>query len=968
MKHNIITFLLMATSIVNTTAQSIQSGVVKEYNERLEKTPLEYVEISISNAASTASDENGNFLLEFRTLKPGDKVNVRRIEKLGYEIFNKEALEQWYISRENTPFSIVMCKSERFKRIRDNYSRISSESYERQFRKEESLLADMLKNGQLKEVEYEKALKKLNENYDRQLENLDNYIDRFARIDLSELSAAEAEIIEFVQCGEIEKAIELYEQQNLEEKYKEQVLVKQKAKNVIDTLAIVQKQATISRDSLFASIKRKNEMLRLAGGKENYEKIRKSFKEVAITDTTYFDAVFEYAEFANSQNIFDDAIKYYKICLQLTDKNTEKCHLFEKIGIIQHKQNHFNEAEDALMASLNTAIILWEQDSINYRIYIARTKESIARLHYKMNNYNEANKFYLSALEHYYILYENQYDILKDIAEIQADLCEMYIDMRKFGDSDIFASIAEKSIATLYHDFPEKYRPEMARIKKAIGRNHRLFMRFDDAENAYKKSCELYLELFNNNPSAFRPQIADIYSKLSELYTKMHKFEDSKKYAKLALEQYDTLIIESNDAYLPSIANFRNQQANICREMRRFKEMKQYAKDFYEIINKLYTQYPDVYRFELCNANMNLAISYAMNNELNEAEKHFLYSNLLADTLCKKYPEAYLPTYLSTTKNLGSLYSMLHQYDKDSLYSSQAINISKKLYESNPTVYKETMADMLYNYGVYHIKIDKYEVAAQILSQSEILYNDLTDVYPKIFMESYRKVLRAIGLSQGNMDNKEAQLQYLFKAYEKATILFKEDPDVYLKDYTQCLNDLAFFYQENNELEKSKSYYKESIELTRKLYNENPEAYALDMTEMLMTYALMFLQTKDYEKAYEIQKEATSIIEPLYEKYPQRILFTMALCYDMEAYLLYIYFIEDDKAEELYLKALPLFTSALEKYPSAKGNIINSRNILTDIYINKGEFSKAIEQMEAVLAMEPDNEIAIKNKKKLETQ
>ena len=208
-------------------AQSTQPGVVKEYNERLEKTPLDHVEINISNAASTVSDGKGNFMLQFRTLKPGDKVNVRRIEKLGYEIFNKEALEQWFISRENRPFTIVMCKSEKFKRIRDNYSRVSSQSYEKQLKKEEARLEAERKKGKLKEEEYDKALKKLNDDYDRQLDNLDNYVDRFARIDLSELSAIEAEIIELVQRGEIDKAIQLYEQQGLEEKYKQQVVIGQ---------------------------------------------------------------------------------------------------------------------------------------------------------------------------------------------------------------------------------------------------------------------------------------------------------------------------------------------------------------------------------------------------------------------------------------------------------------------------------------------------------------------------------------------------------------------------------------------------------------------------------------------------------------------------------------------------------------------------------------------------------------------
>ncbi|MDE5757611.1 MAG: hypothetical protein K2H85_03250, partial [Allobaculum sp.] len=111
-------------------AQTVQKGVVKEYNEKAQKTPLSGVELNVRSATSTVSDENGDFSLSFLTLKPGDKVNIRAIEKLGYEIFNKEAVEQWTLS-PNVPFVVVMCRSDKFKKIRDHYERSASANYKR---------------------------------------------------------------------------------------------------------------------------------------------------------------------------------------------------------------------------------------------------------------------------------------------------------------------------------------------------------------------------------------------------------------------------------------------------------------------------------------------------------------------------------------------------------------------------------------------------------------------------------------------------------------------------------------------------------------------------------------------------------------------------------------------------------------------------------------------------------------------
>ena len=82
-KYLFLTLLIM--SALGLSAQAVQDGIIKEYNEKNAKTPLSGVELNVRSAGSTVSDTDGEFSLRFLTLKPGEKVNVRRIEKLGYE-------------------------------------------------------------------------------------------------------------------------------------------------------------------------------------------------------------------------------------------------------------------------------------------------------------------------------------------------------------------------------------------------------------------------------------------------------------------------------------------------------------------------------------------------------------------------------------------------------------------------------------------------------------------------------------------------------------------------------------------------------------------------------------------------------------------------------------------------------------------------------------------------------------------
>ena len=245
----------------NVYAQAEQHGIVMEYNGREKKNPLSQVEIFVQNAGSTVSDADGRFLLKFRTLKAGDKVVVRRIEKTDYELFNRDALDQWNISRrEGEFFTIVMCRTDRLKDLRDHYYTLASQSYERQMKKESERLAALKREGRLQEAEYKKRLQMLRDEYEERLEHIDNYVDRFARIDLSELSEQEARIIEMVQQGDIDGAIKAYEEMELERQFEKAALIRQQTGRAIDSLKSYKACQEAYLDSLQKIIERHNQL------------------------------------------------------------------------------------------------------------------------------------------------------------------------------------------------------------------------------------------------------------------------------------------------------------------------------------------------------------------------------------------------------------------------------------------------------------------------------------------------------------------------------------------------------------------------------------------------------------------------------------------------------------------------------------------------------------------------------------
>lgn len=305
MKKSVVIFGLIVAGALS--AQTRQQGQMMEYDLMTKKKPLKAVEIQVLNAQSTVSDKNGAFLLEFRTLKPGDRVQVRSIEKDGYEIFNKEAVEQWNVSSGDGIFEIVMCRSDKFKALKDSYNRASSASYDRQYKQEVARVEKQLQEGKLLSEEYEQQLQQISERYDRQLQTLDTYVDKFARLDLTRLSGTEQQIVSLVKDGRFDEAIALYEKQNLVGQITDEINDLREINEAQKKLAkkADEKQTSINR--LHDAILRQANVLMLAGGQENMDKVEQLYEQLTTLLPDDTRARMTYIAYLLEQRRFDKA-------------------------------------------------------------------------------------------------------------------------------------------------------------------------------------------------------------------------------------------------------------------------------------------------------------------------------------------------------------------------------------------------------------------------------------------------------------------------------------------------------------------------------------------------------------------------------------------------------------------------------------------------------------------------------------
>ena len=358
-KYILVSMLLsVVTQLV--VGQTVERGRILEYKGNAQKTPLSGVELNVKGASTVTSDAKGFFILKFPTQKPGQSIQCNEIYKSGFIIFNKDAVEAWRISNSQRTFRIIMCKENDFRALKKKYYGIFEKSYKRDYeRQKQKAYAE--KEEVLK---LQTRLKEIENEYEEKMSNINNYVETFARIDLSEMSNIEKEALQLVEAGHIEEGIKKYEELRLRQQTKQQLdklfagdIVVKAGQEIVNTaqqdlLALVEKIKTqiglynmggsdfnSKRDSSIVEIVNVYEALRktfgakynnelgywlitlskVCNGRDRLNYIQRAAELPSAQGQAMLGYINELKSSDNSDSLYTKAIECYKRAAQLSD-------------------------------------------------------------------------------------------------------------------------------------------------------------------------------------------------------------------------------------------------------------------------------------------------------------------------------------------------------------------------------------------------------------------------------------------------------------------------------------------------------------------------------------------------------------------------------------------------------------------------------------------------------------------------
>ena len=639
------------------SAQVVQRGIAVEYNEKAAKTALAGVEFRVQRAGSTASDAKGAFALDFPTLKAGDRVAVRRIEKPGYELFNKEAVEQWNINPSRA-FTVVMCRSDKFKALKDRYYSNSEERYAGQYRSAKAELERLKKEGKLKEQEYFARLREVEAEYEKKLDNLDNYVDRFARIDLSELNAEEQAIIDLVQSGQIDEAIERYEKMNITEKLVDGLKKRWEVKEAITALTETEASLTASTDSLYAMAERQTETLLLAGDSHNNPKIAEIYTTIAASDTTNVDWLLKTGEFVyNYIGDYKKALNYYQIALNVSngiygEEHSDVAACYINIGNVYDNMGDYLKALEYYEKSLAISKKLLGEE----HPAVAGCYNNIGNVYYSMGDYPKALEYYEKSLairtkvlgeEHPDVgscynnignVYDNMGDYLKALEYYEQSLAirkkildeeHPYVANCYNNIGNVYESMGEYPKALEYHE------KSLAIMKKVLGEEHpdvasiynnigTVYSRMGDYPKAldnYEQSMAIQKKVLGED----HPNVATCYHNIGTVYGNMGDYPKALEYFEQSLAIQKKVLGEEHPDVAQDYTNLG--MANFYLE--NYSE----AVDYFSKAYAVFSKDEDYYGSQIMALDYNIGLSFAMKGDWANALRYLEHGLALNEKL-----------------------------------------------------------------------------------------------------------------------------------------------------------------------------------------------------------------------------------------------------------------------------------------------------------------------------------------------
>ena len=678
----ILTLILYVLSFSYSHAQIVQFGIVKEMNSKGK--PVSGVGISVltsSDLQPVTSNSNGTFQLTFSEKNAGDVIYNIRITKGNYEIVNVHDFKNgWKLSAHDT-MKIIIASKGVVDEMRLQYYNIFYNYHEKEYKKTIEELKEALENQSISIEEYRQKVKIIESDLQDANNRIDEYANFFARINKDDLDSISNTALVLLEQGKIEEAIIIFDQQDLISNLKNKV--------------IILNQTTESISLIIPKLQEEVNYRQLVMGDENIRKIDEILKNIAFSDTSNFQYLFDYALFLSKQMNMDDAIFWGEKALYHANRSENKCDILHMLGHHYYQLHNYEMSNYYLIRSIEEAEKLKQIDYDKYLTKVALPLNTLANIYLDQNNFLKAEQLLVENVQIRKQLFEKDSNNFKYYAVGLNNLGELYSAIYKI---DLDSNVFEKAVkcfeeAILIRSYTDKInqidnKSSLANLYNNLGSLYISAQLFDSANFSIQKSMELLEYLMTINPKKYKDDFISCIVNLGVLNSNLKLFQNAEDYFTKGLFYCDQSIDENPQLFTFLKAKIYQNKGMLYRRM---------------------------------NQNEN-----ALNCYLKALDYFSTIENSCSHSLFGIY------------NNLGVLHFSIQQYDTAIFYMKNAREQLECLVNKSPDTYQFNYAVNTYNIAYYYfIAKDKkngnieYKKARKLFHKLEKQYPDKCKTYLK---------------------------------------------------------------------------------------------------------------------------------------------------------------------------------------------------------------------------------------------
>ena len=868
MKVKCIVLLLMMTTLA--FGQATQLCVVKQYNQQKPKTPLSGVTVFAQNSNTAVSGIDGKLKLSFITLKPGHKIRDVVASKAGYEIFNKDVVNNWIISRDQSIFELLMVQSDYFLRYKTQLKKVSQDNYRKKYEQAERDLLKLQEEGKMKEEVLLKQYQELNERYQEALKKLDKHIDFFARIDLSEITTKEQQILKMIEEGKMDEAVKAYADLGLVKKLSAEVgsleVMKEEEQRIYDEQA--RSKAVI--DETYNVMQRWAATLTLQGQEEESE---------AVLDS-----------------LLDIISPLYKLVPE--EYGPKVAHLHYLLGNYALKDildDRYDEAKEHFMMAEQLYTEISVRNPELYRTALAQAQEGIAQALADADNLEEAELHYIDAMTNWSIMLDinpNDNDFRAGLAQVQHKLGNLYLELYQ-----------DNAFGILFNEDKDTTSTNVKRIL-SIKTN---------AESLFSKVFENYNAIISNNSSQYRLALAKAQGDLGRFYMSFNDYAKSENLLTALIQNMESAVAEHDSVIF--VKEMVGAQTVLAGEVYRCLGQTEKREDcllaalencfqhldsspeeiawtfqcvFDDIYNLYAAHFPEKEEHFLKTTLNKINHLYSDNGNdrilllkvhIEDVYfKHLEQSNkyTLAETICKEKLNYYKPLFLKNPElykdRLSYYYGKLRDiYGKNdesvdlkiATYLDE-VKLWEKIYEQNSEKYCLDLCNHYLYCGEFYSKIDDndrakeyYQKGVNVISGSKQFPSDMN------IREERAILLVELGKNSKKFIERE---NFYLSALEDYSNLYQQAPNRYLNDWLLIQERLGIMYFNQSIYNKAEEHLKLVLEKRIEHFNSLPYFTSDRVWDTLDEIDKLYRRQKEYSKSEQLWLNFRDNCESLFSK------------------------------------------------------------------------------------------------------